>query len=118
MGWSLNLFVVYISLLVSVRAISPFNGRYSDPNHPGCAREIVQVTPAIALVYGSDAAGGEGVPCDGTTDIPWGPLNATLHELNIIVDFAPKGGPSDLSGVYDNETVAIDWEDGNSWTKL
>jgi hypothetical protein len=52
-------------------------------------------------VFGTDASGGEGVPCDGTTDIPWGPLNATLDGENIVVDFSPKGGPSDLSGVFD-----------------
>ena len=90
-------------------------GQYSDPNHPGCARTII-TTGRTTEVYGADAAGGEGIACDGTTDVAWGPLNGTLVIVKITVDFSPKGGPSDLSGIF--KDGAINWEDGNSWLQL
>jgi hypothetical protein len=35
----------------------------------------------------------------------------------IFVDFSPKGGPSDLLGVYNDKMAGIKWPDGNMWTK-
>lgn len=35
---------------------------------------------------------------------------------NLTVDFSPKGGPANLSGVCTNDTIA--WEDGNAWFLL
>jgi len=96
---------------------SGFTGSYSDPNHPNCLR-YVYATQTSGQVYGTDAAGGEGVPCNGVTDIRWGPLPATINQNKITVDFSSKGGPSDLQGQYNSTTPAIDWIDGNSWTKL
>ena len=32
-----------------------------------------------------------------------------------VIDFSPKGGPSDLEGVYQNGLIT--WSDGNVWTK-
>ena len=90
---------------------------HSDPNHPGCARSIVQLNSTSATVSGADAAGGEGVACDGTTDVAWGALPATTSGPVIAVDFSSKGGPTDLSGTYSDHTLAIDWADGNEWTK-
>lgn len=95
-----------------------FAGKYSDPNHPNCARLIALETRVSARVFGADAAGGEGAACDGETDSQWGPLPAKVNGEEIIVDFSSKGGPSNLSGKYDDENQAINWEDGNSWTKL
>ena len=39
---------------------------------------------------------------------------------SILVDFSPKGGPSDLSGTFscasqDNNDCKITWQDGNAW---
>jgi hypothetical protein len=89
---------------------------YSDPNHPGCDREVIQESSTAGKVYGKDAAGGEGASCDGTTDVAWGPLEAVIDGDMITVDFSPKGGPSDLEGKYANS--AINWEDGNAWPKI
>ena len=39
----------------------------------------------------------------------------------LVVDFSPKGGPSDLSGVWAKAcdgSVAITWSDGNIWNLL
>ena len=98
-----------------------FGGHYADPNHPGCERKVVVHNTTSGSVYGADAAGGEGVACDGKTDTPWGPLAATFSssktDLKIVVDFSPKGGPSDLTGEWDSKNSAIQWADGNNWTK-
>lgn len=93
-------------------------GAYADPNHPGCARTVDVLSSTMAEVSGADAAGGEGAQCDGETDVSWGPLNATIDDTTIVVDFSPKGGPSDLTGTYSAATPGITWEDGNVWTQL
>eukprot|EP00428_Durinskia_dybowskii_P071550 CAMPEP_0170388946 /NCGR_PEP_ID=MMETSP0117_2-20130122/18359_1 /TAXON_ID=400756 /ORGANISM="Durinskia baltica, Strain CSIRO CS-38" /LENGTH=116 /DNA_ID=CAMNT_0010644909 /DNA_START=45 /DNA_END=392 /DNA_ORIENTATION=- len=108
----LTVFIVSVSAVLRDRT---FAGKYSDPNHPGCARQIVGETRTSARVYGADAAGGEGATCNGETDEKWGPLPAKVNGEDIIVDFSSKGGPSNLSGKYDDVNQAIDWEDGNSW---
>lgn len=112
--------MLFITLLVvfAATASALFSGSYSDPNHPGCARVIVFETDSSAKVFGADAAGGEGATCDGATDVRWGPLPAVVSGSAISVDFSSKGGPSDLSGNYNDDTVAIDWADGNSWPKI
>lgn len=97
---------------------SVFTGPYSDLNHPGCARAIGYEELATLRVFGADAAGGEGVACDGKTDVKWGPLPAKVHGNEIVVDFSSKGGPANLHGKYDEKNNAIVWEDGNSWKKI
>lgn len=95
-----------------------FSGKYSDPNHPDCARVITLETKSSAKVFGADAAGGEGFACDGTTDTKWGPLPASINGQEIIVDFSSKGGPSNLAGKYNEDKQEIDWQDGNAWKKI
>ena len=102
---------------------------HSDPNHPECPRSIVRIDSASATVSGADAAGGEGAACDGgATDVVWGPLPASTNaEWVITVDFSSKGGPAALSGAYSRVMpgwadsrgyYAIEWTDGNEWTKM
>lgn len=114
---------IFASLVVATQSVTGdvFDGSYNDPNHPGCARSIA-VAANVGKVFGADAAGGEGVACDGKTDIPWGPLAATIQqstssEPTIVVDFSPKGGPKNLLGRWDPTDSAIQWADGNNWTK-
>ena len=60
----------------------PLAGAYSDPNHPSCKRIIgISSTSGSFSVFGTDAAGGEGVPCDGETDIAWGPLPGSIDKV-------------------------------------
>jgi hypothetical protein len=33
------------------------------------------------------------------------------------VNFAPKGGPTDLAGRYHHKTGRLVWADNNTWTK-
>jgi len=48
----------------------------------------------------------------------------TLHgkqdqsRCDISVDFSPKGGPANLSGKYEANTLAIVWADTNFWNQL
>lgn len=89
-------------------------GYYSDPNHPNCQR-IIEVAGKIASLTGTD--GDPGCPPDGSGET-W-TLQGKIKGNTILVDFSPKGGPSDLKGVY-NETApaGINWPDGNKWTKI
>ena len=111
--------VFFLAFLNITTAI--IDGSYSDPNHPSCAR-VIQVESLRKLnVYGADAAGGEGVSCDGTTDVKWGPLPGYTAANRVVVDFSSKGGPSDLTGKYQTSPDGkeqIVWKDGNAWTKL
>ena len=116
-------FFIFVALVVSVCSSFSaedlfFTGKYSDPNHPGCARTVVRNSISSGQVYGADAAGGEGVACDGTTDVKWGPLPAAIDGFQIVVDFSSKGGPSNLNGTYSFAQKAIVWQDGNAWTKI
>ena len=102
---------------------SLIDGDYSDPNHPGCSRLISSFNSHSIELYGSDAEGGEGVPCTAENQVKWGPLpGKELQGLDnkdngvLSVDFSSKGGPANLKGTYNN--TAIYWEDGNIWTKI
>ena len=112
------IFAVCVVGAVATADFALFTGKYSDPNHPSCARNVVRSGFTTAKVYGADAAGGEGVACDGTTDIKWGPLPGTINGINIVVDFSSKGGPSNLAGSYNTAKNEIDWSDGNAWKKI
>ncbi len=106
-----------LSLLsFALGAFSLFSGGYSDPHHPLCSRVITHETLTSALVKGADAGEGKGPSCDGKTDVEWGPLPSTISGTSIIVDFSSKGGPSNLSGTFVQDS--IHWEDGNVWTKI
>lgn len=88
-----------------------FTGSYSDPNHPNCLREI-HVTGPKAVVSGTD--GNPGCPTDGA-GTKW-KLVGKVKADTILVDFSPKGGPSNLKGQWEPApTPGIRWPDGNLW---
>lgn len=43
-------------------------------------------------------------------------LNRETGELTI--DFAPKGGPADVNGVYNSKNGQLTWSDGNFWSRI
>lgn len=97
---------------------TPFTGMYSDPNHPDCFRKIIEGKNDKFEVYGQDNKAGEGVSCntdDKSQLEDWGPLPASVNSTNIIVDFSPKGGPSDLTGAWCSKKQRIVWQDSNYW---
>lgn len=92
-----------------VLAEARFEGTYSDPNHPGTDR-------VIDVAVGSNIVNVSGFDLDENGEkVEWGPLSATVDKTVIVVDFSPKGGPSDLTGHWDAELRSIVWADGNAW---
>ena len=101
-------------LPVDATSSDPFTGKYGDPKHPNCKREIVVSSSNQARVSGTD--GTPGCPPDGSGK-PW-TLSGTVDGPTILVDFSPKGGPANLKGVYDtSDPEGIQWPDGNKWVK-
>jgi hypothetical protein len=88
--------------------VSIIEGSYSDPNHPSCIRKIVSEGSHL-YVYGSDNINGSN---------SWR-LPARLDDsLTMIVDFSSKKGPHSLKGIFNMSLLAVQWSDGNMWTKL
>ena len=89
-----------------------FTGSYADPNHPGCARLISVENDNKALISGADGNPG----CPGGGGRPW-KLVGKVDGDKIFVDFSPKGGPKDLTGVWEaGKNPGVRFPDGNKWT--
>jgi hypothetical protein len=103
--------------VASANAAIDFVGSYSDPNHPNCQRVIDTVSPGKVSVSGTD--GNPVCPPDGSGKA-W-KLDGTVSGSSIVVDFSPKGGPTNLKGSFlKNDVVlngGIQWPDGNLWSK-
>eukprot|EP00535_Pseudo-nitzschia_heimii_P001784 CAMPEP_0197173812 /NCGR_PEP_ID=MMETSP1423-20130617/599_1 /TAXON_ID=476441 /ORGANISM="Pseudo-nitzschia heimii, Strain UNC1101" /LENGTH=161 /DNA_ID=CAMNT_0042622677 /DNA_START=70 /DNA_END=555 /DNA_ORIENTATION=- len=94
-----------------------FLGEYADPNHPNCRRSIVAADAHVETAWVKGTDGSPGCPPDGSGD-PWtvqGTFDDAGKPASIVVDFSPKGGPSDLAGRLVDE--GIEWADGNTWTR-
>ena len=113
--------IISLTLLLSLVASSnqcikcgfEFDGDYLDPNHPGCKRTISAQSTTEIKVTGFD--GKDGGACNGTDDVAWGPLDGKVTAETIVIDFSPKGGPSDLTGTLNSDEKRITWADGNYW---
>lgn len=105
-----------ISGPVVANAAVDFDGSYVDPKHPNCQRVITTVSKGQVDVSGTD--GNPGCPPDGSGKA-W-KLQGTVSGTSILVDFSPKGGPSNLKGTFLNDGTSdggIQWPDGNIWSK-
>jgi len=94
----------------TLAAGSVFEGQYSDPFHPGCLRKV----EADGNISGTDGTPG----ClNGEPQKAW-ELKGVIDEdgQRIFIDFQPKGGPKDLTGVWTAE--GIRFPDGNLWKKI
>ena len=91
-----------------------FVGRYSDPKHPGCAREIAAGSSGATLAV----RGADGTPgcSNGEDQREWSLEGVVRGEGEILIDFSPKGGPKDLLGKWTG--TGILYPDGNTWSKL
>ena len=90
-------------------SVNDFAGIYSDPNHVDCFRKIELQEGEKMRIVGSDNV-------DGTNQ--WIlPASVDKKRGDIVVDFSQKGGPSSLVGSYNRVKGAIEWPDGNVWTK-
>eukprot|EP00584_Thalassiosira_punctigera_P003166 CAMPEP_0172540542 /NCGR_PEP_ID=MMETSP1067-20121228/11531_1 /TAXON_ID=265564 ORGANISM="Thalassiosira punctigera, Strain Tpunct2005C2" /NCGR_SAMPLE_ID=MMETSP1067 /ASSEMBLY_ACC=CAM_ASM_000444 /LENGTH=189 /DNA_ID=CAMNT_0013326421 /DNA_START=34 /DNA_END=603 /DNA_ORIENTATION=- len=116
-GSSLCLFSLKPSSAVAANTgAQSFVGKYSDPiNHPGGTRTIKLVDGAIVGDYQLAevlGGGGRGEPKDYVL------LAVVVGGRAIIIDFSPKGGPKDFSGVLDNDGSIKFIRDGNRWPRL
>jgi hypothetical protein len=102
-----NLFAHHHPSYVARAAESVFVGKYNDPNHPGCLRELTADGKTVTIT-GSD---------DVSSSTIWKLTAQEKTPGEMLVDFSPKGGPKDLLGVYSKPDNAIKWPDGNMWTK-
>ena len=92
---------------------SVFNGRYSDPNHPGCLRGIEVRSKTSARVFGEDGTPG----CSaGEKTKKWELEGELRGKEEILIDFSKKGGPKNLLGKWTGSGVLF--PDGNTWSKL
>ena len=95
-------------------------GVYSDPNHPGCRRQIRTMAHGrLALVTGEDGDPGC-PPKDPSKDSHWRLLGKIISDTEILVDLSPKGGPKYLEGKWCRgcgDHGGISWPDGNEWHK-
>jgi hypothetical protein len=96
-----------------------FCGTFSDPvNHPGGTRTISLLDGGgssvgdyrLASVRGG---GGRGEPREYVLPA------LVIGDRAIIIDFSPKGGPRDFTGVLDPKDGSIRFlRDGNRWPRL
>ncbi|KAG7365341.1 hypothetical protein IV203_038544 [Nitzschia inconspicua] len=109
-------------------AASPFTGDYNDPNHPECLRQVKVVGAPLRAdgtrsqypvieVTGYDGKGDSKICTDRPTrDDLWKVQGTVKSSNSAVIDFSPKGGPSNLVATY--EDGGIVFPDGNKWTKV
>ena len=94
---------------------SAFVGTYSDPiNHPGGKRTLMLLEGQTVGDYQmAEVRGGGGVGEPKSYVLP----AVILGGRAIIIDFSPKGGPRDFTGVLDGKDIKF-LRDGNRWPRL
>jgi hypothetical protein len=109
-------------------AASPFTGDYNDPNHPECLRQVKVVGAPLRAdgtrsqyplieVTGYDGKGDSKICTDRPTRDDLWKVQGTVKSTNsAVIDFSPKGGPTNLLATY--EDGGIVFPDGNKWTKV
>lgn len=95
---------------------SAFVGTYSDPiNHPGGKRTIRLLESKVGDYQLAKVQGGGGVGEPKNYVLP----AVVVGDRSIIIDFSPKGGPRDFTGVLDEKDGSIKFlRDGNRWPRL
>merc|ERR1740124_161647 len=93
-----------------------FLGTYSDPNHPGGTRTIrLLENMKVGDYYMAEVTGGGGRGEPKNYVLP----AVAIGSRFIIIDFSPKGGPRDFTGVIDSKTQGLKFlKDGNLWPRI
>ena len=91
-----------------------FEGKYSDPNHPGGYREITMTDEWEGDFRKAICVGGK-----GKGEPEHFTLKAKVSKKGdgtvfIIIDFTPKGGPKDFEGVWEKDGIRFP-KDNNKW---
>ena len=101
--------------ITQAASANAFLGTYSDPiNHPGGKRTIKLLGDTsgdytLAQVYGG---GGVGEPKEYILPA------VVLGNRAIVIDFSPKGGPRDFTGVLEKDGSIKFLRDGNRWPRI
>ena len=80
-----------------------FNGKYSDPKHPGCARKVSK-SGKFVTITGTDEDGKK-----------W-TVQGKTNGRDLRIDFSSRGGPPDMLARADS--IQIKFADGDVWKKL
>ena len=92
---------------------SIFCGTYTDPiNHPGGTRTIRLIGEKVGDYQLAEVEGGGGVGEPKSFVLP----AVVVGDRAIIIDFSPKGGPRDFTGVIDKDGIRFP-RDGNRWPR-
>lgn len=94
-----------------------FTGTYTDPiNHPGGKRTIKLLdSPTLTGDYTlAQVIGGGGIGEPKDYVLP----AVILGDRAIIIDFSPKGGPRDFTGVLEKDGSIRFLRDGNRWPRI
>lgn len=91
-----------------------FEGTFSDPiNHPGGKRTIRLLPEMVGDYQLAEVVGGGGFGEPKNFLLP----AMVLGDRAIIIDFSPKGGPRDFTGVLNGKDIKF-LRDGNTWPRL
>merc|ERR1719282_1349808 len=98
-----------------------FVGRYTDPNHPGGYREISLLdTYAKEGVRNAKVEGGQGRGEPDFFELPAVVSKGKDRKGNLVdtitINFRPKGGPPNFTGVWDKDGITF-VRDRNHWPK-
>jgi len=90
------------------------SGMYDDPQHPDCRRVIKPE--------------GSGIVITGTDEIdgPQWKVYGKVEGDKVVIDFSPKGGPSEVEAQFDGDVesvtkpmpASLKFADGNVWNRL
>ncbi|KAL3766317.1 hypothetical protein ACHAWU_005709 [Discostella pseudostelligera] len=101
----------------NISGAEKFCGTYSDPiNHPGGTRTISLIgsDDVVGDYRLAQVVGGGGIGEPKEFVLP----AVVVGDRAIIIDFSPKGGPRDFTGVLENDGSIKFIRDGNRWPRL
>lgn len=95
-----------------------WQGRYADPNHPGCKREILSAMSGMIVRIVDGEPG-----CLQGEKLKFYELQTTWPGKptdKLDIDFSPKGGPKKVTAKYlaEGKFGALLFPDGNKWVRL
>lgn len=101
----------------NISGAEKFCGTFSDPiNHPGGTRTISLIgsDDVVGDYRLAQVVGGGGIGEPKEFVLP----AVVVGDRAIVIDFSPKGGPRDFTGVLENDGSIKFLRDGNRWPRL
>mmetsp|Transcript_24178 Transcript_24178/g.35584 ORF Transcript_24178/g.35584 Transcript_24178/m.35584 type:complete len:154 (-) Transcript_24178:269-730(-) len=114
-GVASSALMVMPSVAAAATDAPSFVGTFSDPiNHPGGTRTIELVGEPIGDYQLARVLGGGGIGEPKSYTLP----AAVIGNRAIVIDFSPKGGPRDFSGILEKNGDIRFLRDNNKWPRL